>query len=114
WSSSTAADRCLTRRVRPPRSRTTGSSRTASRSKRSKAAPSAMPYRVDLPGGGADALDRLVELDALDVEISHGDAIAALIPDSVTPERVARALGVATVAVSPAQARDDGSVWVLS
>ena len=73
-----------------------------------------MPYRVDLPGGGADALDRLVELDALDVEISHGNAIAALIPDSVSPERVASALGVATVAVSPAQARDDGSVWVLS
>ncbi len=73
-----------------------------------------MPYRVDLPGGGADALDRLVELDALDVEISHGNAIAALIPNSVPPERVASALGVATVAVSPAQARDDGSVWVLS
>ncbi len=73
-----------------------------------------MPYRVDLPGGGADALDRLVELDALDVEISHGNAIAALMPDSVPPERVASALGIATVAVSPAQARDDGSVWVLS
>jgi ribosomal protein L11 methylase PrmA len=73
-----------------------------------------MPYRVDLPGGGADALDRLVELDALDVEISHGNAIAALMPDSVPPERIASALGVATVAVSPAQGRDDGSVWVLS
>jgi len=73
-----------------------------------------MPYRVDLPDGSADAFDRLVELDALDVEISHGNAIAALMPDSVPPEQVASALGVDTVAVCPARARDDGSVWVLS
>jgi ribosomal protein L11 methylase PrmA len=73
-----------------------------------------MPYRVDLPDGSADALDRLVELDALDVEVSHGNAIAALMPDSVPPEQVASALGIDTVAVSPAQARDDGSVWILS
>jgi ribosomal protein L11 methyltransferase len=73
-----------------------------------------MPYRVDLPGAGADALDRLVELDALDVEVSGDHAIAALMPDSVPPERVASALGVDRVAVSPAQPRDDGSVWVLS
>ena len=47
-------------------------------------------------------------------KVSHGNAIAALMPDSVPPERVASALGLDTVAVSPALPRDDGSVWVLS
>jgi ribosomal protein L11 methylase PrmA len=73
-----------------------------------------MPYRVDVPAAGTDALETLVDLGALDVEVSHGNAIAALIPDSVPPEQVASALGLETVAVSPAQPRDDGSVWVLS
>ena len=73
-----------------------------------------MPYRVDLSDRGDETLDRLVELGALDVESSHGRGLSVLFPDSVTPQQVAQALGVDAVAVSPAVARDDGSVWVLS
>lgn len=73
-----------------------------------------MPYRVDLGNAGADALDRLIELGAIDAESADGGAIAALMPDRVTPEQVAHALGVDAVSVAPAIARDDGSVWVLS
>jgi ribosomal protein L11 methyltransferase len=72
-----------------------------------------VPYRVDFCPAGDDALDRLVELGALDVECSH-DAVAALIPDSVRPEQIASALGVGEITVSPAAARDAGSVWILS
>jgi ribosomal protein L11 methyltransferase len=77
-----------------------------------------MPYRVDLRdvtvAGGVDPLDRLVELGALDVEGVRERVFAALMPDSVAPEEVAGALGVAEVAVSPAAGRDADSVWVLS
>ena len=75
-----------------------------------------MPYRVDLCDGIDDALDRLVELGAIDAEESHKGGIAALMPDSVAPERVAGALGVDVddISVSPATGRDAGSVWVLS
>ena len=73
-----------------------------------------MPYRVDLPGGADPTLDRLIELGALDVERSPGGGIAALMPDDVAPEQVARALGVDDVAISPAVGRDAGSVWILS
>ena len=75
---------------------------------------SCVPYRVDLHAAGDDVLDRLVELGAIDAERSHEGGLAALMPDSVTPERLARALGVDAVSVSPAVARDAGSVWVLS
>lgn len=73
-----------------------------------------MPYRVDLRIVGDDALDRLVELGAIDADISDDGRIAALMPDSVAPAQVARALGVDDIAVSPASGRDAGSVWVLS
>ena len=73
-----------------------------------------VPYRVDVPRAGDAALDRLVELGALDVERSPGGGIAALIPDGVAPERVARALGVDDLSVSAAVGRDAGSVWILS
>jgi ribosomal protein L11 methyltransferase len=73
-----------------------------------------VPYRVDLREVATNALDRLVELGAIDAEIAHDGAIAALMPDSVPPDAVAAALGTADVAVSPAVGRDDGSVWVLS
>ena len=73
-----------------------------------------VPYRVNLRNVGDDATDRLVELGALDVELLQDDGVAALMPDSVPPERVAIALGVAGVSVSPAVARDAGSVWILS
>jgi ribosomal protein L11 methyltransferase len=73
-----------------------------------------VPYRLDLPNRRDDVLDRLVELGALDVELSHDGGIAALMPDSVTPEQVAAALGVDDISISPAVARDAASVWVLS
>ncbi len=71
-----------------------------------------MPYRIDLRGP-ADALDRFVELGALDVEATT-DGFAALMPDEVTPEDVRRAFGSGAITVSPARARDEGSVWILS
>jgi ribosomal protein L11 methyltransferase len=73
-----------------------------------------MPYRLDLPAPDDHAFDRLVELGALDVEACAGDSLAALMPDSVTPEQVAAALGVERISVSPAVERDAGSVWILS
>ena len=72
-----------------------------------------MPYRVDFRHGDNDALDRLVELGAIDVESSL-DGMAALLPDSLPPEKVAAALGIDEIAVSPAVGRDAGSIWVLS
>jgi ribosomal protein L11 methyltransferase len=73
-----------------------------------------VPYRVDVTRAGDAALDRLVELGALDVERSPGGGIAALMPDGVAPEHVARALGVDDLSFSPAAGRDAGSVWILS
>ena len=73
-----------------------------------------MPYRVDLRDAPDHAFERLVELGALDVEQSTHGGTAALIPDSVTPEAVASALGLDEISVSPAVGRDGGSVWVLS
>ena len=58
---------------------------------------SCVPYRVDLHAAGDDVLDRLVELGAIDAERSHEGGLAALMPDSVPPERLASALGVARV-----------------
>jgi ribosomal protein L11 methyltransferase len=74
-----------------------------------------VPYRVDLRTAGNDALDRLVELGAIDAECSRPGGIAALMPDSVAPEQVAAALGVdvGSISISPAAGRDAGSVWVL-
>jgi ribosomal protein L11 methyltransferase len=77
------------------------------------ALPFGVPYRIDISASPDDALDRLVQLGALDVE-PFSDGIAAIIPDGVTPSDVAGALGVASVTVSPAVARDSGSVWLLS
>jgi ribosomal protein L11 methyltransferase len=75
-----------------------------------------VPYRVDLCSDVDDALDRLVELGAIDVEELRHGGIAALMPDSVAPEHVAGALcvDVDDLSVSPATGRDAGSVWVLS
>ena len=73
-----------------------------------------MPYRVDLCDASADALDRLIEFGALDIECSRHRGIAALMPDSITPEQIASAIAVGGISVSPGVPRDDGSVWVLS
>ena len=70
-----------------------------------------MPYRVDISPAREDALDLLVELGALDV-VSSDDAIAAILPDSVTPETIRKAIG-GSVTISPAAGRDDGSVWLI-
>ena len=77
------------------------------------ALPCRVPYRIDISAPPFDALDRLVHLGALDVEPGSA-GLAAIIPDGVTPEAVAGALGVASVAVYPAIGRDSGSVWMLS
>jgi len=72
-----------------------------------------VPYRIDISCPPHDALDQLVQLGALDIE-RLGDGIAAILPDSVTADAVAGALGVGSVAVSPVAGRDNGSVWLLS
>jgi ribosomal protein L11 methyltransferase len=69
---------------------------------------------VDIPNVGDDVLDRLVELGALDAEASHERGIAALMPDSVAPEQLARTFGVDELSISPAVGRDSDSVWILS
>jgi ribosomal protein L11 methyltransferase PrmA len=72
-----------------------------------------MPYRIDIRGRAVEsAFDRLVQLGALDVE-STDDGFAAVIPDSLTREDIASALGVDEIVVSPAVGRDSGSIWVL-
>lgn len=72
-----------------------------------------MPYRIDAPGLGEHALERLIVLGAIDVDILPGGTLAALMPDAVSPEQVASALGEARVSVSPAAGRDADSVWML-
>jgi ribosomal protein L11 methyltransferase len=71
-----------------------------------------VPYRIDLHGAGDEVVDRLIDLGALDVE-AHERGIAALLPDSVAPGQVARALGAPRFSVSPATGRDADSVWTL-
>jgi ribosomal protein L11 methyltransferase len=73
-----------------------------------------MPYRIDFHDGGHDALDRLVELGALDVELLPDGQLAALLPDGVTPEHAASVLDIDEYQISPAAGRDSGSVWILS
>lgn len=76
-----------------------------------------MPYRIDLRGAAADVFDRLVELGAIDVEATEGNGgdTAAIMPDAIAADAVADALGIAIgdLRVTPAQGRDDDSVWVL-
>ena len=72
-----------------------------------------MPYRIDISYPASDALDVLVEFGALDVEPVGDEEVAAIMPDSVRPEAVARALGEAKVTISKAVGRDSGSVWLL-
>jgi ribosomal protein L11 methyltransferase len=71
-----------------------------------------VPYRVDVKDPSGHAADALIELGALDVDVA-ADGIAAIMPDAVAPEAVARAVGN-EVGVSPAIGRDDDSVWTVS
>ncbi|WP_321474106.1 50S ribosomal protein L11 methyltransferase [uncultured Paludibaculum sp.] len=68
---------------------------------------------MDIAGPPDSALDVLIELGALDVEPSTG-GLAAILPDSVQPAAVARALRGAAITISTAQGRDSGSVWLVS
>jgi ribosomal protein L11 methyltransferase len=72
-----------------------------------------MPYRIDISCPPPDALDVLVDLGALDIEPLN-DGLAAILPDTVAPNTVASTLGVSIMGVSPALARDNGSVWLLN
>lgn len=73
-----------------------------------------VPYRIDLTGAPDAALDRLIDLGALDVEASPDGGIAALLPDNVTAAEVSRALGRDDLSVVPAIGRDADSVWILA
>ena len=73
-----------------------------------------MPYRIDVRDAEDGAIDRLIELGALDVDRVNAQGIAALMPDNVTLAQITRALGVSEVSVSPAGGRDADSVWILS
>ena len=70
-----------------------------------------MPYRIDFRDTTGKAIERLIDLGALDVS-SQGHQISALMPDRLTPQQIATALGV-DFAVSPAVGRDADSVWLL-
>ena len=52
-------------------------------------------------------------MGALDADVSTGGAIAAIMPDHITPAQVTGALGGVDISLSPAIARDAGSVWIL-
>jgi ribosomal protein L11 methyltransferase len=73
-----------------------------------------VPYRVDLRHASDDVFSRLIDLGAIDAEVAQDGQLAVLMPDSVTADQVAHAIGVASISVSPAVGRDDQSVWVLS
>ena len=73
-----------------------------------------MPYRIDIEGRQDELLDRLVTLGALDVEQMPDGRIAALLPDSVTPAHLTRALDGHRISILPARGRDANSVWVLN
>jgi ribosomal protein L11 methyltransferase len=74
-----------------------------------------VPYRIDIRNASHDAFDRLVELGAIDADVSPDGGIAAVMPDNVAPEQISAALGVGdlSLSISPAVGRDDGSVWIL-
>jgi ribosomal protein L11 methyltransferase len=70
-----------------------------------------VPYRVELHSTAEGALARLIDLGALDVEVTGQGTASALMPDSVTPDEVIRAIGGVTI--TPAVGRDADSVWIL-
>ena len=72
-----------------------------------------MPYRLHLPDAGHAALDRLVDLGAIDVESIDERGVTALMPDGVPPDRVASVLARRDFSISAALGRDGGSIWVL-
>lgn len=73
-----------------------------------------MPYRIDVAAAFDGAVERLIELGALDVECAPDGALAALMPDSVSEAELMRVLGGAGIAIAPAIGRDADSVWLLT
>jgi len=71
-----------------------------------------VPYRVDIRHPLPGALDALIEFGALDVDVATDGALAAIVPDDLTLERLVPLVG--EVSASAAVGRDDGSVWVLT
>src|SRR5579875_1823124 len=71
-----------------------------------------MPYRIDIAHPPQNAFDILVELGAIDIEAAD-EALAAILPDALTPEAVMTALGGSEFSVSHAFGRDTGSTWFL-
>jgi ribosomal protein L11 methyltransferase len=71
-----------------------------------------VPYRIDVRDTTKNTIERLIDLGALDVT-SQGHQISALMPDRITPQQIATALGVDEVSVSCAVGRDADSVWLL-
>ena len=72
-----------------------------------------MPYRIDIAFPLPNAIEILIGLGALDIE-SVNDGLAAIMPDSLTQDKVVSVLGVASIKFSAAIARDNSSVWLLS
>ncbi len=75
--------------------------------------PAHVPYRIDIGCPPPNAVDALVQLGALDIELLP-NGLAAILPDGVTRDMAAGALGPATLIISEAVARDSGSVWLLN
>jgi len=57
-----------------------------------------VPYPADLRNAGSHAFDRLIDLGAIDIELSQDGGIADVRPDHVAPEQIASALGIAEAA----------------
>ena len=72
-----------------------------------------MPYRIHFPVIDHVEIDRLIDLGAIDVDESGAGGVTALMPDSIPPQRIAHAIARHDFTVSPALARDAGSVWIL-
>jgi len=72
-----------------------------------------MPYRLELHGARHGAVERLIDLGALDVDASTQGIVIGLMPDDVLPGQASCAAGVPDYLVSRAVPRDAGSVWIL-
>ncbi len=71
-----------------------------------------MRNRIDFRDTTGNAIERLIDLGALDVT-TQGHQVSALMPDRITPQQIATALGIDEVSVSCAVGRDADSVWLL-